>query len=39
MHEDIRASLSFNETVALAAVEPFDGALNSFRHDLELLSF
>jgi hypothetical protein len=39
VHENIRAFCSFNETVAFATIEPFDCALYSFRHGLELLSF
>jgi hypothetical protein len=39
MNENIRAICAFNETVAFATIEPFDCALYSVRHGLELLSF
>jgi len=38
MHENIRSSSAFNESVAFATIEPFDCTLNSFCHGLELLS-
>jgi len=38
MDKNITASITFDETVTLRTIEPFDGTLFSSGHDLELLS-